>query len=165
MPRCVKATLFPLMLLFLPIALAAAEPPAPDAAHEQAARELFDLVGGKDLARTASLAMLNQLKANPELAPYEDVFKTWLDKVWTESDMGQEFVRLYTASFTEDELKQVIAFYKTPVGQKALQKMPELMQQGMAYGQQEAQAHLPELREAIAARKLELEAKEQKNPQ
>ena len=160
-----KAVLFLVLLVSLPAVLAAAEPSAPGPAHAQAARELFDLVGGKDLARTASLAMLNQFKSNPELAPYEDVFKTWLDRVWAESDMGQEFVRLYTESFTEDELRQVIAFYKTPVGQKTLQKMPELLQKGMSYGQREAQAHLPELQQAITARKLELEAKEQKNPQ
>jgi len=160
-----KAVLFLVLLVSLPAVLAAAEPSASGSSHEQAARELFDLVGGKDLARSASLAMLNQFKSNPELAPYEDVFKTWIDKVWAESDMGREFVRLYTESFTEDELRQVIAFYKTPVGQKTLQKMPELLQQGMAYGQRQAQAHLPELQEAIAARKAELEAKEQKKQQ
>ena len=31
-------------------------------------------------------------------------------------------VRLYVSTFSESELRQLIAFYKTPIGQKALQR-------------------------------------------
>lgn len=140
------------------VAAAAAAPP-PVSPREQAARELFDMVGGKNLAQTASMAMIAQLKSNPELAPYQDVFENWIRKVYAGNPLDKQMVRLYAETFTEPELRQMIAFYKTPVGQKALQKMPELMQKGVAIGQQLAQAHMPELQAAIAARKRELESK------
>jgi hypothetical protein len=160
----VKMVWFLAMLFALSSGLAA-QTPAPSPPHQQAARELFEMIGGKDLAKTASMVILSQLASNPELARYEDIFKAWVEKIYAGDNIGKEIARLYTEAFTEDELRQLIAFYKTPVGQKALQKMPELMQKGMAYGQKLAEAHLPELQSMIAARKKELEAKEQKPPQ
>lgn len=152
-----------MVLLSCAAAAVAAAPAAPaPSSREQAARELFNMIGGKNLAQSASMAMIAQLKSNPELAPYQDIFEDWIRKVYANNPLDKEMVRLYADTFTEPELRQMIAFYKTPVGQKAMQKMPELMQKGMAIGQQLAQAHLPELQAAIAARKRELEAKQKK---
>lgn len=40
-------------------------------------------------------------------------------------------VRLYKESFTEDEVRGMLAFYKTPAGQAVINKMPLLMQKTM----------------------------------
>jgi hypothetical protein len=133
--------------------------------HEQAARDLYELIGGKNLAKTASMAMLAQFKSNPQMAPYQDIGENWVNKIYAGDNFDQQLVRLYADTYSEDELRQIIAFYKTPVGQKMLQTMPELMQKGMAIGQTLAQEHMPELQQAIAARQRELEAKEQKKEQ
>ena len=145
------------VLLSCAVVAAAANAPVAVSSREQAARELFDMVGGKNLSQTASMTMIAQLKSNPELAPYQDVFENWIRKIYADNPLDKQMVSLYAETFTEPELRQLIAFYKTPVGQKALQKMPELMLKGMAIGQQLAQAHMPELQAAIAARKRELE--------
>ncbi|HEX9945404.1 MAG TPA: DUF2059 domain-containing protein [Thermoanaerobaculia bacterium] len=158
-----KAVLL-LAMLFSLSSVLAAQPPTAGMSHEQAARELLDLVGGKDLAKTMSLAMVSQFRSNPDLAPYEDVFAKWIEKVYSQGDFERELVRLYVESFTEDELRQLTAIYKTPVGHKALRKLPELMQKGMAVGQRIAQEHMPELESMLAARKKELEAKEPTKP-
>ena len=42
---------------------------------------------------------------------------------------------IYSSNFSAEELRAVIAFYKTPVGQKFLQKQPLLVQQSMTAGQ------------------------------
>ena len=47
-----------------------------------------------------------------------------------------ETVPLYARTFTADEIKQITAFYRTPVGAKMLASMPQLMSQGMQMGQQ-----------------------------
>lgn len=47
-----------------------------------------------------------------------------------------ETVPIYARNFTADELKQISAFYRTPVGAKMLAKMPQLMGEGMQVGQQ-----------------------------
>lgn len=47
-----------------------------------------------------------------------------------------ETVPLYARTFSADELKQITAFYRTPVGAKMLSTMPQLMGEGMQIGQQ-----------------------------
>ena len=42
---------------------------------------------------------------------------------------------LYATHFSADELRQITAFYKAPVGQKFLQVLPKVMQDSMALGQ------------------------------
>lgn len=45
-------------------------------------------------------------------------------------------VPIYARNFSADELKQIAAFYRTPVGAKMLAKMPQLLGEGMQVGQQ-----------------------------
>src|SRR5947209_2033885 len=37
-----------------------------------------------------------------------------------DAEIGNELVRLYTTDFTEQELKDLVAFYKSPLGKKVL---------------------------------------------
>lgn len=37
-----------------------------------------------------------------------------------------EYVRLYASLYTEDELRQLVAFYESPVGQKTIRIQPEV---------------------------------------
>jgi len=143
-------------------ALPAADAKAAISSHEQAARELYGMVGGQKLAAAAGSAMMVQFASNPELAPYKDILEGWIQKVYAGGAFDKEMVRIYAEAYSEDELRQLIAFYQTPIGRKTLQIMPELMQKGMAVGQKLAQEHLPELQQAIAARESELKAQEPK---
>jgi hypothetical protein len=47
---------------------------------------------------------------------------------------------IYSSNFSAEELRAVTAFYKTPVGQKFLQKQPFMMQQTMTVGQKFGQS-------------------------
>lgn len=49
--------------------------------------------------------------------------------------MLRETANLYARHFTADELRQITAFYKTPVGVKMLASMPQLMTESMQMGQ------------------------------
>ena len=40
---------------------------------------------------------------------------------------------MYAQRFTEAELKQLLAFYQSPVGKKALVEEPKVLDQAMAY--------------------------------
>ncbi len=46
------------------------------------------------------------------------------------------YVRLYTETFSEDEVAGMLAFYRTPAGQAVINKMPLLMQKNMVLVQQ-----------------------------
>jgi hypothetical protein len=50
-------------------------------------------------------------------------------------DLVTEIANVYAGEYSEDELKQIIAFYKSPVGQKYLTIAPALTQRAAAIGQ------------------------------
>jgi uncharacterized protein len=62
-----------------------------------------------------------------------------LNSVFTDpglmADMEAEMIALYSRHFTADELKQIAAYYRTPVGMKSMQLMPQVMAESMAIGQ------------------------------
>lgn len=131
------------------VLLGAAPQPAPVSSHEKAARELFRMVGGENLAVGGADAMMGMIRDNPEMAPYEHVFRAWYRKVLAESNLEDEMVKLYMETFSEKELREIAAFYRTPVGRKAIAVMPELMRKGAEVGMERAQEHAEELHEML----------------
>ena len=49
------------------------------------------------------------------------------------SELVDATARMYAQRFTEAELKQLLAFYQSPVGKKALVEEPKVLEQAMAY--------------------------------
>jgi uncharacterized protein len=49
-------------------------------------------------------------------------------------EIGDQMAGVYARAFTVDEMRQLIAFYQTPVGQKLLEKSPTLVQESMSIG-------------------------------
>jgi hypothetical protein len=60
-------------------------------------------------------------------------------------EIKNDYVGLYTDAFTEQELRQLILFYGTPLGQKVVEKMPVLMEQSMQVGQKKMMKIMPEI--------------------
>jgi hypothetical protein len=56
---------------------------------------------------------------------------------------------IYARNFSADEIRQVTAFYRTPVGQRFLDKLPAITQESMAMGQQWGQSIAAEMRDKI----------------
>jgi hypothetical protein len=51
------------------------------------------------------------------------------------NELVDAMVVIYASNFSAEELRELIAFYKSPIGQKYLQKTPMIAQQTMAAGQ------------------------------
>ena len=49
------------------------------------------------------------------------------------SELVDATARMYAQHFTEAELKQLLAFYQSPVGKKALVEEPKVLDEAMAY--------------------------------
>jgi uncharacterized protein len=146
-------------------AKAAPSAPAPTAAQTAAAIELFKSIKLEESIPSTSAAMIDsEINRNPGMAPYRDVMVKWLKKYMTWNAMQPELIKLYTATYTEAELKQLAAFYKTPLGQKSLTKTPELLQQTAMFGAKLGQEHSEELKTLMNARREEL-LKEQEKAQ
>ena len=50
-----------------------------------------------------------------------------------EKEIGEGMAKIYASDFTEQELKDLVTFYKTPLGQKVLTAEPAAIQMSMAY--------------------------------
>ncbi len=126
--------------------------------HEQAVVELFGLM---DLEKTmigGVTAMVDaQVASNPQIEPFRGVLIAWATKYLTWEEMAPQMVKIYMEAFTEAETRDMIAFYRSPTGHKALTKLPELFQKGAALGVDIGKAHQSELEEMIRARQAELE--------
>jgi uncharacterized protein len=57
-----------------------------------------------------------------------------------EKEIGDGMATVYANEFTEQELKDLVAFYKSPLGQKLLTSEPRAIQFSMSYMNQWAQA-------------------------
>jgi len=95
-----------------------------------------------DMNRTFELQMpqvIGNLKKKYSNIPQA----TWDDfaRIGTEEfkkslpEFEEPVIAILDKNFTDDEIKQLIAFYKTPLGQKVLTQMPVVMQQSEQLGQ------------------------------
>ena len=57
-----------------------------------------------------------------------------------EKEIGEQMAKIYANDFSEQELKDLTAFYKSPLGQKVLAQEPKSIQTSMTYMGQWAQA-------------------------
>lgn len=57
-----------------------------------------------------------------------------------EKEIGDGMAQVYANEFTEQELKDLVTFYKSPLGQKLLAAEPQAIQLSMSYMNQWAQA-------------------------
>ncbi|PXX46279.1 DUF2059 domain-containing protein [Aquitalea magnusonii] len=120
-----------------------------DAAQDAAAKELAQVIGlnnmPNDLANrtTGSAAPLlqeyfvkNKINLTPEQQKKaQDGFKGYADGVHksaadyfnspaVKKQFEQEVVKNYSAQFSAAEMQQIVAFYKTPAGQKLMKQQP-----------------------------------------
>lgn len=137
------------------VLIGAAPNPAPVSPHEKAARDLVRLVSGREIARTGIEEMVREIRRDPEVAPYEDVFRAWYEKYFAENDAESEMVKLYMETFSEKELREITAFYKTPAGRKAIASLPELMSEAAEVGMRRTEEHKAELIEMLEQARAE----------
>lgn len=127
-------------------------------AHDAAA-ELFAAIDmPKVMDQAVEQTLVVQMKANPAMQPYEAVFRRFFAKYLSYEAIKEDLAQMYMQSFSADELAQLSAFYKTELGRKTLETMPELMRKGGELGMSRVQAHLPELRTMIEAEALRLKS-------
>ena len=53
-----------------------------------------------------------------------------------QTEILNEVARLYASHFTEQELKDALVFYKSPLGKKLIEEEPKILDQSMTFGQE-----------------------------
>jgi hypothetical protein len=135
----------------------------PSAGQRDAATELLRAMGLERTMLAGATTMVDmQIQQNPTLGPFRGVLLKWAERFMTWEAVSPQLIDLYADRFTESELKELVAFYRTPTGQKALVEMPSLMQKGAGIGVELAKKHAPELEQMIRERAQELKKATQK---
>jgi uncharacterized protein len=127
--------------------------PGVSATHRLAAEEFLQAMNMEATFKESMETMLKmQIEANPALAQFEDIMREFVNKYMNWPDLRSDFAAVYANLFTESELRELKSFYQTPLGNKLLSTMPELMARSSQVSQQKLQEHLPELQQKIMAR-------------
>jgi uncharacterized protein len=86
----------------------------------------FKVSGTEATYKNVIPMMLNNFKGNPAFSTIPDEFWTDFEKEAQESykDLENQISEVYKKHFTSAEIKQLIAFYESPIGQKLVEKQP-----------------------------------------
>ena len=118
--------------------------------HRKAAETLLIVMEvDKSLPQITAQVVETQLQQNPQLAPQREVLLRFLTKYLNWESVKEDTITAYTHEFTEPELKKLTEFYKTPVGKKASEKLPQLAFIAGQLGLKKAQANQAELRQML----------------
>ena len=90
-----------------------------------------------------------QIKQNPNIAPLKGTMLKFFNKYMGWESMKKDMAKIYTEKFTDNELKELTAFYQTPIGKKAAILVPTLAAEGAALGQKRVQENMLELQKMI----------------
>ena len=142
MPRRPKpAAFFALAFVAALCVSPVAAQPAPDDAL-LAARELITVTRATDQIKQMLPSIMQALKpaivqGRPEVErDYDAVMPLLLGAVGSRiEELVDQLASVYAHNFTPDEMRQLATFYRGPVGQKFLEKMPTVMQESMSLGQ------------------------------
>jgi hypothetical protein len=116
-----------------PARTAAPAAPAPSPAHLALARELITINGLSRLVDPFMPQFSAQVRrgavTRPELTKdLDQVLESLKPEVdQQKQSMVETTARYYASTFTEAEIKDLIAFFKTPTGQKYLQLSPKIL--------------------------------------
>jgi hypothetical protein len=142
-----RAALFCGVLAAVVLSAAPAVPQSPSAEAMAAARELVVASRAGDQIKTLLPFIFQQIKPmivqnRPEVErDYDKIMPLMVEEMSARiAEFAEAMTLIYARHFTVAELRQIQAFYNTPVGQKLLDRMPAIAQESMTLGQKIGEA-------------------------
>jgi hypothetical protein len=110
------------------------------AAKESDIRSLMELVGARDVVQDATTRATEQFRENliasvPESGrgqQFVNVFITNYQSKFNPDHVTDQLVAIYDKHFTAEEIKGLLQFYGSPLGQKFASEMPKIMAETQA---------------------------------
>jgi hypothetical protein len=147
---------FGLLVVFALLVLAPVHAQSPNAGAEAAAKELIDTMKLPDQFKAMLPMIFRQIKSSlvqnrPEVdRDYDALAPKLLDTMNGRiEELASAIALIYASNFSEAELRDLTAFYRTPTGQKLLQKLPFVTQQTMIAGQKFGQSAAADLQKQM----------------
>jgi len=97
-------------------------------------------------------------KSKPNINPkafdiVEEEVKQLINEVFLDSSaLSKMMYPIYGGRFSESELKDLIAFYDTPLGKKLIRNLPAITQEGIQAGQKLGESLAPKINGRILSR-------------
>lgn len=91
------------------------------------------------------------------LDSYQAKANAALDQAIGWNKLKPDMVKLYTSTFSESELKDLVKFYESPLGKKVLEKMPMVTQQSAQLTQQKLESAVPVVNKLLSDMTTELD--------
>jgi len=102
--------------------------------EEELAKQLMEVSGVGEMLQQFMTQMAQSLRSSQGEASEE-----FWDEFLAQADLEgleEAVAGIYLTHFTAEEMEASLEFYRSPAGQSILQKMPVVMQEAMAIGQQ-----------------------------
>jgi hypothetical protein len=127
------------LLMFLPAGAASAQS-KPTMTALVSARQILELKGGLHLFDPIVGNVIERnknmlLQANPMISKdlNEAATKLYGQLEPRRLELQNELISLYAKTFTEKELKETLAFYKSPLGKKLIEQEPKILESSMKF--------------------------------
>jgi len=122
----------PTILLLAALVAAGARPAAAQEPlrHELALQLLEAMRMPEQIQSSIATVVATQARLNPDVPGLAEVLRDFLARYVTWDAMKEEYAEIYAGAFTEEELREMAAFYRTPTGQKLARATPQLTRLG-----------------------------------
>lgn len=139
-----------LMILIFSLSLVHSEVRDENSKAKEEAYKLFEAIDMKNTyAKMVDNIVTIQIGSNKSLLKVKPQLIEFFNKYMGWETLKEDVTNIYVKAYSANELKQIREFYETPVGQKTIKLMPQLMQEGAKIGQQKVSSHIYELIEII----------------
>ena len=111
----------------------------------------FDMIKQMQMNQLGSMKLPEELtkEASERIVSMQGEIMDIVAKELEWDKLKEDYISIYADVFTKEELEGIIAFYKTPVGQKFIKKQPELMQKSMEITQKQMTTIMPKIQKAM----------------
>ncbi len=129
-----------------------------DPTKEADIRQLMDVTGAKDLGKQLMDAGIAQFRAsvtesqpdNPRAKQFADAFAQRFEKHFDPHALTETVIPIYDKHLSTEDLRELLAYYQSPFGQRMLKVLPEVAREsqaaGFKLGQKAAQDAMEELK-------------------
>ena len=101
-------------------------------AKEKDVRKLLELTGSAQRAMQVMKQIISIYKESNTNVP--DKFWDEVEKEINPNELIEMMIPVYVKYYSEEDVKQLIAFYESPLGQKYISVSPQVTQDAMAVG-------------------------------
>ena len=125
-----------------------------EASHRQLSTELLELMKVDEMTdkmfeqiKMMQKAQFAQAGLPAESINLQDKIMEIMAQELSWDALKNDYIKLYVDTFSEEDLKGLIDFYKSPLGQKFVEKTPELMEKSMQISQRRTMELLPKIQQ------------------